>query len=89
MPKFYLVHYTEKVRIPKMTEEQKAGMKKAIGETSAKMPAVKFNGVMWNPDTGIGIADIDAPDAKAVEEFLKAMGAPPNDAVVQVEPLVL
>ncbi len=89
MPKFYAIHYTEKVRIPKLTPEQAEGLKKAIGEAATKMPAVKFNGVMWNPDTGIGVCDIDAPDLKAVEEFNKAIGASPNDIVVQVEPLVL
>jgi hypothetical protein len=87
MAKVYVVHCTK--RIPKMTEEQKEGLKKAIGEASAKMPAVKLAGVMWDPNTGIGVAEYDAPDAKAVEEFNKAIGAPPNDAVVQVEPLVL
>ena len=89
MAKFYCVHYSEKNRIPKMTAEQAAGLKKAIGDASAKMPAVKFNGVMWDPNTGIGIGDIDAPDAKAAEEFLKAIGAPPNDMLLPVEPLVL
>jgi hypothetical protein len=87
MAKVYVIHCTK--RIPKMTEEQKEGLKKAIGEASAKMPAVKLAGVMWDPGTGVGVAEYDAPDAKAVEEFNKAIGAPPNDAVVQVEPLVL
>jgi hypothetical protein len=89
MPKFYCVHYTEKARIPKMTAEQKAGLKKAIGEASAKMPAVKFNSVMWDPNTGIGFADIDAPNAQAAQDFLKAINAPPNDMLLPVEPLVL
>ena len=89
MPKFYAIHYTEKVRIPKLTPEQAAGLKKAIGEAATKMPAVKFNGVMWNPNAGIGVADCDAPDLKAAEEFMKAIGAPPCDIVVQVEPMVL
>lgn len=87
MPKFYAIHYTK--RITKMTAEQAEGLKKAIGEASAKMPAVKFNGVMWDPNTGIGVGDCDAPDLKAVEEFMKAIGAPPCDVVAQVEPMVL
>ena len=87
MPKFYAIHYTKK--IPKMTEAQKAGLKKALGEAAKKMPAVKFNGAMWDPKTGIGVADCDAPNLKAAEEFMKAIGAPPCDVVVQVEPMVL
>ena len=89
MGKFYVIHYSEKGRIPKLTAEQAAGLKKAIEDASAKMPAVKSNGVMWDPNTGIGIGDIDAPDLKAVQEFLKAINAPPNDIVVPVEPLEL
>jgi hypothetical protein len=85
MPKFYAIHYTK--RITKLAPEQAEGLKKAIGEASAKMPAVKFNGVMWDPNTGVG--DCDAPDVKAVEEWMKAIGAPPCDIVVQVEPMVL
>jgi hypothetical protein len=89
MAKFYSIHYTEKVRIPKLTAEQKAGLKKAIGEAATKMPKVKFNGVMWDPKTGIAVAECDAPDLKAVQEFNKAINAPPADVVIQVEPLVL
>jgi hypothetical protein len=87
MPKFYAIHYTKK--IPKLTPEQAAGLKKAIAEAAKKMPQVKFNGAMWNPKSGIGVADCDAPDMKAAEEFMKAIGAPPCDIVVQVEPMVL
>lgn len=89
MAKIYVIHCTEGNRIPPLTPEQAAGLKKAIGETSAKMPKVKFAGVMANPDTGIGVGEFDAPDAKAVEEFLKAIGITGYDVVVPVQPLEL
>ena len=89
MAKFYAIHYTEGRRLPNLTPEQAAGLKQAIGDTMGKMAGVTFNGAMFNPDTGIAIADIDAPDLQTAEEFCKAINSPPYDTIVEVQPLEL
>lgn len=86
MAKFYVFHYTDKGKIPPLTPEQGAEIKKAMEDALAKNPAVKYNGTMFDPNTGIGICDFDAPTAKDVEAILIADGAP-YDIVVPVEPL--
>ncbi|MBA7662762.1 hypothetical protein ES703_70795 [subsurface metagenome] len=86
--KFYVFHYTEAGRLPKVTPEQAAELKKLMEDALAKNPAVTYNGTMVDPNTGIGICDFDAPTAKDVEDVLAAEGAP-YDVVVPVEPLTL
>jgi len=88
MAKFLVMHYTDKGKISPLTPEQGAEIKKAMEDALAKNPAVKYNGTMWDPSTGIGVCDFDAPTAKDVEDVLAAEGAP-YDVVVPVEPLHL
>jgi hypothetical protein len=88
MPKFYVIHYTEKGRLPRLTPEQAPAMKKAMQDTLAKNRNLKYNGTMFDSKTGIGVCDWDAPTAQAVEDVMKALGVP-YDAVVPVEPLKL
>ncbi len=89
MAKFYAFHFTEGCRMPALSPEQAAGLKQAIGEAMGKMPGVIFNGVMWNPDTAIAVADIDAPDLQTAQAFCKTINSPPFDTIVPVEPLAL
>lgn len=86
MPKFYVIHYTEEARLPKLTPEQAATMMKNFEDALAKNPAVKYNSTMFDPNTMIGVCDFDAPSAKDVEAIQKAVGAA-YDVIIPVEPL--
>ncbi len=86
MSKFYVIHYTEKNRLKKLTPEQTATVVKKFTEALAKNPAVKYNGTMFDPNTMIGVCDFDAPTAKDVEGIQKAIGVA-YDVVIPVEPL--
>ena len=88
MAKFYVIHYTANGRLPKLTPEGGEALKSLLGQLLAQNPAVKYNGTMFDPGTGIGVCDWEGPDLKAVEDVVKALGVP-NDAVVPVEPLTL
>ena len=88
MAKFYVFHFTEKGRIPKLTPEDMEAMKKALPDILAKTPGLQLNGTMYDPTTGIGICDWDSPTKEAVEGVQKALQIP-YDAVVPVEPLIL
>jgi len=84
--KFYVIHYTEKGRLPKLMPEEAAAMTKRFQDALAKNPAVKYNGTMFDPNTMIGVCDFDAPSAKDVEDIQKAVGAA-YDVIIPVEPL--
>jgi len=88
MAKFYVIHYTEQGRLPKLTPEQVPAMKQAMQDTLSKHPELTYNGTMFDPNTGIGVCDWDGPTAQAVEDVMKALGVP-YDAVVPVVPLTL
>ncbi len=86
--KVYAVHCTEKGRLPKLTAEQAKGLKEGMGKALAANPGVTYNGTMFDPSTGIGVCDWEAPDAATVEKILKELGVP-FDAVVPVQKLEL
>ena len=88
MPKFYAIHYTDKGKLPKLTPEQGAALKKGLEDALAKNPAIKYNGTMFDPNTGIGVCDWEASATADVEDILKALGVP-YDVVAPVEPLKL
>ena len=86
--KFYVFHFTEAGRIPKLTPEAGEALKNALPDILAKTPGLKYNGTMFDPSTGIGICDWDSPTKEAVEDAKKALQMP-YDVVVPVEPLAL
>jgi hypothetical protein len=86
--KVYVIHCTEKGRIPRLTPEQAQSLKEALGKALAAIPGVRYNGTMYEPQTGIGVCDWDAPSPQTVEDILRQLGIP-YDAVVAVQPLVL
>lgn len=88
VPKIYVIHCTDKGKLPSLTPEQSAALKKGIDDRLAKHPGMQYNGTMFDPDTGIGVCDWDAADPMDVEEILNELGAP-YDAVVPVQRLKL
>lgn len=86
--KVYAIHCTEKGRLPKLSPEQAAGLKEGMAKALAANPGVKYNGTMFDPNTGIGVCHWEAPDAEAVEKILNNLGVP-FDAVVAVQKLEL
>lgn len=86
--KVYAIHCTEKGRLPKLSPEQAAALKEGMGKALAATPGITYNGTMFDPGTGIGVCDWEAPDAATVEKMLKELGVP-FDAVVPVQKLEL
>lgn len=86
--RIYALHYTEKGRLPKLTAEQAAALKEGMAKALAASPGVAYNGTMFDPASGIGVCDWEAPDAGTVEKILKDLGVP-FDAVVPVQKLEL
>lgn len=84
--KFYVFHYTEAGRIPKLPPEAGEAVKKALPDLLGKTPGLAYNGTMYDPSTGIGVCDWDSPTKEAVEDTMKALQMP-YDVVVPVEPL--
>lgn len=88
MPKFYAIHYTDDGKLPELNPLQRITLKRGIEKALARNPDVKYNGTMFDPNTGIGVCDWDAPAASDVKSILENVGAP-YDVVIPVEPLKL
>lgn len=86
--RIYALHVTEKGRLPKLSPEQAAALKEGMAKALADNPGVKYNGTMFDPVTGIGVCDWEAPGVGTVEKILANLGVP-FDAVVPVEKLEL
>lgn len=86
--KYYVFHYTESGRIPKLTPEAGESVKKVLPDILLKTQGLSFNGTMYDPETGIGICDWDSPNKEAVERAMDALQIP-YDAVIPVQPLIL
>ena len=86
MPKYYVFHYTAEGRLPQLRPDQAAQFKTALQDILAQNSDVTYNGTMYDPGTGVGICDWDAPSGLDVEEIMGTLGLP-FDVVVPVQPL--
>jgi len=85
MPLIIVFHFTEKGRLPKLSKEQLAEIRKKFLEVLKDYPDVTFYGT-WVNEEGMGICWWEAPSAEVVKEIVKkALGQPPVDPVIEVK----
>ena len=85
MTKVIVFHYTDKGKLPKLSEDELRGIREKIDEELKNYPEVKFNGAFVDEE-GRGICDWEAPNADVVNEIIKkALGEPPVDGTVVVQ----
>jgi len=78
-------HYTDRGKLPKLSEEELNEIKKKFYEELKNHPNVWFNGAFVDED-GRGICEWEAPNAEVVEEIVKrVIGEPPADGTVVVK----
>jgi hypothetical protein len=86
MARILELHLTPKGRVQKpTTPEQLKQFKEAFQKALKQNPKVKYKGTFVDKD-GVGICDLQAPNAEAVEKICKGLNFP-YDAIVQVEEL--
>lgn len=89
MAKIIVFHYTDKGRLPKLSQEELNSIMVKIYEELKNYPDVKFNGT-YVDDEGKGICDWEAPNPEVVKEIIKkVLGEPPVDSTTGVTKRVL
>ncbi|MCD6487967.1 MAG: DUF4242 domain-containing protein [Desulfurococcales archaeon] len=84
MPLIIVFHFTDKGRLPVLSKEEFAEIRKKFLEVLKDYPDVTFYGT-WIDDKGMGICLWEAPSADVVKEIVKkALGQPPVDPVIEV-----
>jgi len=84
MAKIIVFHYTDKGKLPKLSDKERQEIVNKIYEELKNYPDVKFNGTFVNR-AGKGICEWDAPNAKVVNEIIKkVLGEPPVDGAYLV-----
>ncbi len=79
-----MFHFTEKGRLPILSKEEYAEIRKRFPEVLKDYPDVTFYGT-WVDEKGMGICLWEAPSVETVREIVKkALGQPPADPVIQV-----
>lgn len=85
MAKVIVFHYTEKGRLPKLSEDELNDIMRKFYDELKNYPDVKYNGTFVDEE-GIGICDWEAPSADVVNEIVKkVLGEPPLDGAVVVK----
>ncbi len=85
MAKVIVFHFTEKGRLPKLSEEELKEIRRKFLEVLKDYPDVTFHGTYVNEE-GMGICDWEAPNAEVVKEIVeKVLGSPPVDPVIVVK----
>ena len=85
MSKVIVFHYTDKGKLPKLSESELNELKEKFDQELKNHPDVKFNGTFVSQN-GIGFCDWDAPNAEIVNEIIKkVLGEAPIDGSVVVE----
>jgi len=82
MPLVVVFHFTEKGRLPKLSEEERKEIREKFLEALKGYPNVTFYGT-WVDEMGRGVCLWDAPSIEVVNEIVeKVLGSPPNDPVI-------
>lgn len=85
MAKVIVFHYTEKGKLPKLSEDELNEIMRKFYDELKNYPEVKYNGTFVDEE-GRGICDWDAPNAEVVNEIVKnVLGEPPLDGAVVVK----
>jgi len=85
MAKVIVFHYTEKGKLPKLSEDELNEIMRKFYDELKNYPEVKYNGTFVDEE-GRGICDWDAPNADVVNEIVKkVLGEPPLDGAVVVK----
>ena len=85
MAKVIVFHYTDKGKLPKLSESELNELKEKFNQELKNHPDVKFNGTFVNHD-GRGFCDWDAPNVEIVNEIIKkVIGESPIDGLAAVE----
>ncbi|RLC35854.1 MAG: hypothetical protein DRH33_07940 [Candidatus Nealsonbacteria bacterium] len=84
MAKVIVFHFTEKGRVPKLSEEELKDLRKKFDEVLKNYPGVDFK--TYVDENGMGICDWEAPNVEVVKEIEeKVIGSPPADPVIVVK----
>ena len=86
MTKVYVLHYSRRGRLPKLSKEEEKEFKKSIEAHVRKKKGVRYNGTMYDPKTGIGVCNYEAPSKDIVNKVLAALNIP-HDDIVKVKQL--
>ena len=81
-------HLNEGGRLPALTPELGQAVKAGIQQAVRDNPSITYYGTQFDPTTGIGVCDWEAPSTEEVEAIFQRLGVP-YDKVVAVQPLVL
>ena len=82
MGKVIVFHYTDKGKLPKLTENELNELMRKFYDELKNYPDVKLNGTFVDEE-GRGMCDWEAPDADVVMEIAKnVFGEPPPDGAV-------
>ena len=85
MVKILVFHYSEKGRLPKLSQKELDEIMRKFYDVLKDYPNVKFNGT-YVDENGMGICDWEAPNPEIVKEIIeKALGSPPIDPVIAVK----
>ena len=86
--KVIVFHYTEKGKLPKLTDQDLNNLKAQLSEELKNYPGVTYNGTFVDQD-GRGICDWDAPNKEVVAEILeKVLGEKPIDGLALVHQIL-
>lgn len=85
MPLIIVFHFTDKGRLPKLSEKELAEIRKKFLDVLKNYPKVTFYGT-WVNGEGRGICIWEAPNPNVVKEIVaKVLGKPPVDPVIEVK----
>ena len=85
MPLVVVFHFTEKGKLPKLSDEELKSVRAKFLEVLKEYPDVTFYGT-WVNEEGMGICLWEAPSPDTVKEIVaKVLGSPPVDPVIDVK----
>jgi hypothetical protein len=85
MGKVIVFHYTDRGKLPKLTENELNELMGKFYDELKNYPDVKLNGTFVDEE-GRGMCDWEAPDADVVKEIVKnVLGEPPADGAISVK----
>jgi hypothetical protein len=88
MARIIVYHYSPAARVPALTAEQCADVRRRYDDVLKGYPGVLFHGVFVSAE-GQGFCDWEAPSTEVVKEIItKVDGRPPADDVCVVRKLL-
>jgi len=88
MARIIVYHYAKAARVPPLSAEQCADIRRRYDAVLTRYPGVVFHGVFVN-GSGQGFCDWEAPNIEVVKEIVTQVdGHPPLDDVCEVKKLL-